>query len=66
MAVELQCASYLGERLVNFPQLDIAGVRLVSLGTAESVFSCEGLDLTAVHLEAWGRIISLISVPADA
>jgi phosphopantetheinyl transferase len=42
------------------------GVRLVSLGTAESVFSCEGLDLTAVHLEVWGRIISLISVPAGA
>jgi 4'-phosphopantetheinyl transferase EntD len=41
-------------------------VRLSRLGREESVFSFEGVALTARHIEAWDRIISLVSLPRGA
>ncbi|MBN1614579.1 MAG: 4'-phosphopantetheinyl transferase superfamily protein [Deltaproteobacteria bacterium] len=38
-------------------------VRLSRLGSTESVFRFEGADLTARHIDAWDRVISLVSLP---
>ena len=41
-------------------------IRLAAMGTSESSFLYGPLHLTAVHLESWGRIISLVSMPAES
>ena len=41
-------------------------VRLSRLGTTESVFSFEDTELTARHIDAWDRTISLVCLPGDA
>lgn len=41
-------------------------VRLVELGSGESVFRWAGFDVHAVHAGAWGRMVSLVARPAGA